>query len=124
MGNRAAIKPMASASKSAVLAVVAVSFLFCAPTQCAISVCVPIPRKLKIQNAEDNTIVPIPRAANGSVPSLATNAVSTRPVRGSAMRDKRTGTDMLAKVFAGDFLYACSFKDSVEVLMNRYSKKN
>ena len=58
-------------------------------------------RKLNIQKMLDRTVVPTPSAARCSDPRLAINAVSTRPVRGSAIRENRTGTDRNKTVRCG-----------------------
>ena len=40
----------------------------------------------------DKAAVPTPNAANASAPNCATNAVSTKPVNGSAIIENKTGT--------------------------------
>ena len=71
------------------------------PSAWATSVCVLIPRKLKAQNRPERATAPTPSAAKDSAPSLLMNAVSTRPVRGSAMRESRTGKESRTRVAWG-----------------------
>ena len=71
------------------------------PRAWAISVCVPMPRKLKTQKMLDRAAVPTPSAASGPLPSRATKAVSTRPVSGSATSEIKTGSDSDSMVRCG-----------------------
>ena len=71
------------------------------PSACDNSVCVPMPRKLKIQNTLDNAMVPTPSAASGAAPNRAMNAVSTSPVSGSATKDSNTGNIRPSSVRCG-----------------------
>ena len=68
------------------------------PETPAISVCVPMPRKLKIQMKLENSTVAAPSAAAGATPSRSTNAVSTTPASGSAISDNITGSDSAIRV--------------------------
>ncbi len=81
--------------------------LSCLPKALAISVWVPIPRKLNIQKMLESAVVPTPTAAKGIDPRRETNAVSNNPVSGSAIKDNKTGNDMDTSVKWGDLTNGC-----------------